>query len=570
MSGTLLMGFRDSLKAFVERQLTAPELISALDRALAIGTERGEHLRTLLEMFRAEQGLPLAVYEVLSTRLNRAMLRHEDTADATVLANFPSRQGAAPHQTHTDSAPTLLMKPIGHTASSVTRLGAPEVKIADIDTRLQEQLVPGMIVKGRFVLEEILGLGGMSVVFRARDLRKEEAQDNTPHIAIKVLGPDFKHHPDSLKVLQREAKKAQSLAHPNIVSVYDYDRDGHTIFMTMELLDGTGLDKVIQINRPGGLPLAAALPLIDGIAQALAYAHKKNIVHCDLKPANVYLSKSKVVKVLDFGIARALRDGESGAVEADIFDAGTLGALTPAYASCEMLEGIEPDPRDDIYAFSCITYELLTGRHPFNRKSAVEARAANMQPPVIPGLTRRQWAAMRQALSFRREARIADVLHFAAELRPRKFPRKRAIAATLATAAVLGGWIYYSAQNQQLADALEDALPRGAFATLTPEQQSKIRDLLEVGNLYLTLGQHAAPPGDNAFDAFQKVLEIDPLNAHARQGVTKIADYYESQARIVLTRQDYAQAKAMLELGLYVRPAHKGLLALQDELRDNP
>src|SRR5262249_20405666 len=103
----------------------------------------------------------------------------------------------------------------------------------------------GDTIKDRFVLEEVIGKGGMGVVFRARDKRKEEAQDRHPYAALKVLNETFKRHPESLKALQREARKAQNLAHPNIVTVYDFDRDGANVYMVMELLEGEPLDKYI-------------------------------------------------------------------------------------------------------------------------------------------------------------------------------------------------------------------------------------------------------------------------------------------------------------------------------------
>ena len=435
-----------------------------------------------------------------------------------------------------------------------------------VDTRLQEQLVPGMILKERFVLEKVLGTGGMSTVFLARDMRKEEAQDRTPHVAIKVLGPEFKNHPESLKVLQREAKKAQTLAHPNIVNVYDFDRDANTIFMTMEVLEGQGLDKLIRANRLG-LPLAEVIPIVDGIAQALGYAHEKDIVHSDLKPGNVHVAKDNTVKVLDFGIARARRDGKADAPEADTFDAGTLGALTPAYASCEMLEGLEPDPRDDIYALGCITYELLTGHHPYARKSAVEARDANLQAEPVPGLKRRQWAALRQALAFKREERTADVLYFVNEFKPHKLPWRLIAAVAFIVIGSLGGWSYYAYQNRQLAQELGDDLARLAPVNLTPQQKAKIKDFLDIGKLYMSLGQYAAPPGDSAFDVYQKVLAIDPRNEEARDGERKIASYYQDKGQAALKQGDLAQAKTMIELGLYVRPADESLLQLQKELQ---
>ncbi len=560
------MNFSETLTAFAERQLTVPELMRALNRALADAPDHNEHLRMQMETYRRDQGLPLAIYEALSARLDEAtIMAHPKDEAATMLidAEPTVRYGMKSDADATRYAPATSEATVLVTQHALSTEGRE-----DIDTRLQEQLAPGMTVKGRFVLEEILGAGGMGVVFRARDLRKEEAQDRTPHIAIKVLGSDFKHHPDSLKALQREAKKAQTLAHPNIVSVYDFDRDGHTIFMTMELLEGQGLDKVIAANKLGGLPMQAALPLIEGIAQALAYAHKKNIIHSDLKPSNVYLTKDNVAKVLDFGIARARRDGAASAVEADPFDAGTLGALSPTYASCEMIEGREPDPRDDIYALGCIAYELLSGHHPFDRKSAVAARDAGMQAAAIPGLTRRQGSALRKALAFKREERAADVLTFAAELTPRKFPWAQAVAGVMLAAGVLGGWAYYSGQNERLMEDLGDEWGRLTPTALTPIQETSARELLEMGGLYVTMGQYAAPPGDNAFDVYQRVLEMDPRNETARDGVRKIADYYESQARIALDRRDYAQTKIMIDLGLYVRPAHKALRELQEELRN--
>jgi serine/threonine protein kinase len=581
------MDFGKFLRAFTAQRLTAPELITELDRVIADSPENYVLVRNQVEVFKRDVGLQQGVYDALCTRLNGVKTAGagggimseatvmatrlpgadkstaEDRSDATVMAV----------QNRLDSPEATVVSPMAE-ATRIRELTArppldsSSVPTSDaVDPSLQEHLVPGMILKDRFVLEDVLGTGGMSMVFRARDLRKEEAQDRTPHVAIKVLGPEFKNHPESLKVLQREAKKAQTLAHPNIVNVYDFDRDGNTIFMTMEVLEGQGLDKLIRANKIGGLPLAEVLPIVDGIAQALGYAHKKDIVHSDLKPGNVYLTKDSTVKVLDFGIARARRDEEAGATDADNFDAGTLGALTPAYASSEMLEGLEPDPRDDIYALGCITYELLTGRHPFARKSAVEARDAHMQAAPVPGLKRRQWTALRDALAFKREERTADVLRFVNDLKPHRLPWKLIAAGSVIIAGSLGGWAYYGYQNKQLAQELGDDLARQAPVNLTPAQQAKIKEFLDVGKLYMTLGQYAAPPGDSAFDAYQKVLALDPRNKDARDAERKIADYYQDKGRAALEQGDLAQAKTMIELGLYVRPADDTLLALQKELK---
>lgn len=334
-------------------------------------------------------------------------------------------------------------------------------------------LRPGDVIKERFVLEDIIGKGGMGIVFRVRDLRKEEAQDRYPYAALKVLGEDFKRHPESLKALQREARKAQTLAHPNIVTVYDFDRDGPNVYMVMELLEGEPLDRYIRNLNGQGLTIAKALPIIRALCGALGYAHEHQVVHSDFKPANAFATKNGPIKVFDFGIARAAKrtDIKDDTSNLTLFDAGTLGALTPAYASCEMLEGGEPDPRDDIYALGCVVYELLACTHPFERKTAVQARDAKMKPKPIRGLTARQWRALRRSLAFDRNARTPSIAKFLEEISPQKRSAAPWIGAAVAfivlgiTASLTVPQYLQRRQTSELAavirsGAVEDALPR--------------------------------------------------------------------------------------------------------------
>lgn len=268
------------------------------------------------------------------------------------------------------------------------------------------------VLKGRFVLEELLGAGGMGVVYKAKDLLKIEAQDRDPYVAIKVLIDEFKAHPEAFIALQRESRKTQRIAHPNIVTVYDFDRDGDTVFMTMEYLDGKPLDKLIAQYRSVGLPHDEVVKIIEGMCAALIYAHAQNIIHSDFKPGNIFVSNKGIAKVIDFGIARAVAKVEHREESVDdrtVFDAGNLGALTPAYASLEMLEGKNPDVRDDIYALGCIAYELFTGAHPFNRVHADEAKRQKLKVKKIPGLSRRKMQAIEHALAFERENRTQSV-----------------------------------------------------------------------------------------------------------------------------------------------------------------
>jgi serine/threonine protein kinase len=364
-----------------------------------------------------------------------------------------------------------------------------------------------------------------------------------------------------LKVLQQETKKAQELAHPNIVNVYDFDRDGDTIYMTMECLEGETLDEVIKRVPPHGIPFDKALPYIDGMVQALAYAHKRGIVHSDFKPGNVFCTTDSVVKVLDFGIARALhyKDGRDTAV----FDPGVLGALTPAYASCEMFENQEPDPRDDIYALACITYELLTGRHPFNRTPAVEARDKDMKPVRIRTLKRRQWAALAGGLALNREDRTAEVLNFLAGLKPRPLVRGQTLVLGLLLVALFG---YYAYEQTRITP--EKYLPPPVI--LTAAQKAKIAELKEAAEIYLAAEYLAAPPGDNAYEIYKQILEIDPRDKTARENIRKIADKYFTLVESAMKSGETDRAKTYIELGLTVNPSHKGLLALGKKLQITP
>jgi len=269
-----------------------------------------------------------------------------------------------------------------------------------------DQATVGTLLKGRFLLEREIGRGGMGVVFLARDERKVEARDRDPYVAVKVLNDEFRRHPDSLISLQRESRRSQQLAHDNIVRVYDFDKDRTIVFMTMEYIDGSDLKTLIRERAYNGLPLAEVRPLIEGMAWALKRAHAAGVVHSDFKPGNVMVTRDGVPKVFDFGIARAGKHMGDAVGEQTVFDAGTLGALTPAYASLEMIRGAEPTPTDDIYALGCVAFELLTGKHPFDKVSAEVALKEGRTPPPVPGLSRRQYKALCDAVAFHGEQRL--------------------------------------------------------------------------------------------------------------------------------------------------------------------
>ncbi|PKF63497.1 protein kinase [Psychromonas sp. psych-6C06] len=349
-----------------------------------------------------------------------------DVTDATKIRSSSTQ---APLQTERDDATqfrptasrddaTQFRAPLGDTSSeSVSAidllLNTPE---ADIQAPTSKML------KGRFVLEDVLGVGGMGIVYKAKDLLRVEAHDRDPYVAIKVLSEEFKTHPEAFISLQRESKKAQHIANQNTVKVYDFDRDGDVVFMTMEYMIGQPLDEMVKQYHATGLPRNETWNILHGMCAALIHAHSENIVHSDLKPGNVFVTDQGIAKIFDFGIARAVAtiDRSNNEKDKTVFDAGNLGALTPAYASREMLLGQVPDVRDDIYALGCIAYEMLTGDHPFTRLPADEAYNKKLKPKRIQGIKKRHWKAIEAALAFKREDRIASVEVFFKQITEKK------------------------------------------------------------------------------------------------------------------------------------------------------
>jgi serine/threonine protein kinase len=393
------------LQALAEGGLSEAELLAHIDQLIAAGAASPTAIATALDALPFDQRMSL-----------RAAL--------TARLRAPAPSGREPADPEDSEDPTLF------TPQPAGRI-----------------LREGELIKGRFRLEVQLGAGGMGTVWKALDLRQQEARDRNPYVAIKLLSESFRRHPDSMVALQREAKKAQRLAHDNIIRVYDFDRDGDLTYLVMEYLSGRSLDRIIKQPGFAGLPVATAWPIIKQAADALACAHRVGIVHSDFKPSNVFIAAGDTVKVIDFGIARAIKRGD-GESDQTLFDVGQLKALTTVYASPEMIEEAEPDPRDDIFALGCVTYELLTGRHPFDRKSSVVARDRNLQPARPPGLDRRQWAALQRTLAFARSERTPDVASFLegfapADRRPRQLPLIAAAIAVLLLLVGTGLWAWF-------------------------------------------------------------------------------------------------------------------------------
>ena len=378
----------------------------------------------------------------------------------TIVASTHTASPAASTKT-LHSQPTTLASPRPQsTADAATQHDASQASdgLGEIGV--------GTRIRDRFVLKDELGSGGMGSVFKALDLRKKEAGDTNPYIAIKLLNASFEQHPKAFVSLQREAKKTQELAHPNIVTVYDFDRQGSTVFLTMEQLKGHPLNDIMMRRTSLSLSDSAKLSVIREIAAGLGYAHSKGIVHSDLKPANVFYTDDARVKILDFGIARAANEE----LYQDGFDAGELGALTYPYASPEMIRFEQPHPADDVYALGIIAAELFTGKHPFAGKDAETARKEKLAPAISKIKNRGIRKQVRAALLFDRRQRTQDAAIFLRRLnRSLALPKQLAAVAGIAVLALAANFYYLSTVETGTID----------FADLAPAEQASFQAHME-------------------------------------------------------------------------------------------
>jgi hypothetical protein len=324
-------------------------------------------------------------------------------------ANGPTPAVAPPSVTSRSTvAPTGKASPPGRPAD-----GAQPVHKPAAHAQPPRPLVADEVLRNRYRIVGVLGRGGMGTVYAAIDEFRLDQADGGQRVAIKVLHTDVIKRPKLLAELRSEFQRLQSLSHPNIVRVHDFDRDDELTFLTMEQLSGAPLSKVLTSHAPGALHRPYALGIIRQVGAALAYAHSRGIVHGDLNPGNIFITDAGEVRLLDFGASyRLYREPTIPDVE----ELSRTAVATPGFGSCEVLQGGPANVRDDIYALACVGYILLTGRHPFQGHNALQARAARRSPRRPTGLSGRQWRALRAGLRFEREHRPGDMQEWLGQL----------------------------------------------------------------------------------------------------------------------------------------------------------
>lgn len=598
------MSVAELIDAAIAGRLPATELVRRLDALAAEDGAAAQHARAILAQRRRDGGVSDADYAELDALLASHFPAPDD--DGTRLkprsprgtgagSTGASQADASASDTGTRvvrRTPTAAPGPARAADDDGTRLVRREPRAGGTDpadpphaaprggeprprahtpsmppepTIRPHELAPGAIVKERFLLLEHIGQGGMGAVYKARD---QEYAGHEQLVALKFLTGELQGRPEALRALEQEVRKTRELAHPNVVTVYEFYRDGALHFISMELLEGEPLDRLLRRNASRGLPFAEAWPIIEGAGTALGYAHSQGIIHSDFKPGNVFLTRDGRIKVLDFGIARAAR------LDADEFDVTVLGGLTPAYASPEMVLNLEPDPRDDVYALACVAYQLLSGKHPFDGTPAHRAQHTGMTVPKIPGLGRQRMRALEKGLAFTRDQRTPTVERFLKELRAAKQPGRTlqwsgAIAAGLLL--LIGGGAYVNTWMQRCAtydaeflDAIRARAAQqradAAYAPLWLEQGEQALAIEEFDGALLSEG------ASSALGAFTLLLAVDPNDEAALDGIMRIIERYEAEAERLYRLGSAEEGLEVADAGLEIHPRHCGLNDVRSKL----
>lgn len=223
------------------------------------------------------------------------------------------------------------------------------------------------ILNGRYRLIAQQGSGGMAVIYKAID------QMLGRQVAVKILRPSLTSDPSFLARFRNEARSVANLQHPNIVTVFDVGQDGPTYYIVMEFVDGTDLKKIIKTD--GALPISRALKLGIQISSGIGFAHRSGLVHADVKPQNILVTREDIVKVTDFGIAQALTTAQPGERQSVVWG-------SPHYFAPEQARGERPSPASDVYSIGIVMFEMLTGRLPYTGQNQQELALAHIRDRI--------------------------------------------------------------------------------------------------------------------------------------------------------------------------------------------
>jgi serine/threonine protein kinase len=455
--------------------------------------------------------------------------------------------------------------------------------------------IPGFDVK------RTIGRGGMATVY----LAIQQSLDR--EVVLKTLDTTHDESGDFFERFMKEGRIIASLRHPHIVTIFDIGTADDVLYISMEYVDGGDLRAKIE-NR---LAPVRGLDLLAKIGNALEYAHKKGIVHRDVKPANILFRSDGTPLLGDFGIAKDFT------VDKELTSTGTILG-SPFYMSPEQAEGLPVDGRTDLYSLGVIFYEMLTGEKPYEGDSAIKVIMKHIQSPIpqLPPELNQFQPLLNKLMAKNRDQRIADAGQLVTEveelreqvegkkgrgmmtLHSLKLPlsartRSRHDVASghrsktvrmligagvfLLVLGALGAYMIaqinkppsYLVRNppspvvQPPGAGAGGGAGAGTQGGATVDRKSAARALEWLARNSLRQDRLLSPPADNAHYYFSRLLEIDPNNEAAKQGFSAIAERYVVLAEEEFSHKNYAQAQAYITLGLQVDPNNKGLKTLR-------
>jgi serine/threonine protein kinase len=455
---------------------------------------------------------------------------------------------------------------------------------------------------GRYEVIKCIGRGGTCAVYKALDHNRLTTDDDNPCIALKIPHQRFRENPEWLRSFEREAVHSLQLRHPNIVKVFGYYHDATSAFIAMEFLPGTPLSERMRSSTFSGLSWADAEPIISAMSKALNYAHAQGVVHCDVKPSNVFITDGGEIKLIDFGISQL--------INSDAAAPQRPREATPGYGSPAVLAGLTPHPRDDVYSLACVAYELLTGKHPFDHRSATEARDARLTVPRR-GLSKATWEVFKRALAFEDQQRTAKTVAFGQAL-TRSYSRtepalKRATilvgvlallwltlklhacsdkletANELATTDEPTGHTQSTAEDRVTPDVVPTPSPQrlddkttlttpGSTAPSVSQRQAQVAEAERIAELLDLAAQRrkdeklVTPANESAMVAYRQVLALDPENAAALHGLRELKAYFTNVATKARREGQRSLASEAVDGALLVDPEDQQLQGLRREL----
>ena len=409
--------------------------------------------------------------------------------------------------------------------------------ILDANLHSVRRFVAGDVIAERFVVVDGLPGSGMGQVYKALDRQRDATDAPSSYVAIKFGQPPGDDSSAPAVSIRREFEILSSLAHPNIVKAFEVGSHDGAEFMVMEWLEGQSLLHLLEEQNCKRMALRRAREIIRDVASGLACAHEKGVVHGDVKPSNIFITRRGAVKLLDFGAV----SGQSG-------DSDYQSWATRAYASVDVLEGRSAVPSDDVYSLGVTAYLVLSGERPFGTKDALEAKRRNFKVQPLPQDARDLWPAVESALSFDATKRPADAARFLAEFL--RLPKAR----TVLSASAKNSYLQYTG----IAALMVLLVSAWAFRV---DDLSGIdtRATLRQAELALAEGRLVEPDGDSALHHFKAVLSAAPENVAAQKGIDEIAGDYLVRAANALAVDDFEAARANLSVARRVSPGHRSI-----------